>query len=135
MTEHTVELKVNWGDTDMAGIIYYPNYFNWFNIGSHTLFKVVGIPLKDLMFQDKIGLPILDVGCSFHKPLFFEDEIQVVTRVAEIKEKTFRMEHEVYRGNELTGKGHELRAWVQFDQNGKLKACTIPEDARIKLTG
>ncbi|WP_102262699.1 acyl-CoA thioesterase [Mesobacillus jeotgali] len=133
MTEHSVNLKVHWGDTDMAGIIYYPNYFNWFNIGSHTLFESIGIPLKELMFEDKIALPILDVGCSFHKPLYFGDEIKVVTKVTEVREKVFRMEHEVYKGNELTGKGHELRSWVQFSQEGNLKACTIPDDVRSKM--
>lgn len=133
MAEHSVQLKVNWGDTDMAGIIFYPNYFNWFDIGSHALFNAIGISPGDLMVHDKIGLPIIDVGCSFHKPLVYNDEIQVVTKVVEVREKVFRMEHEVYHEGELTGKGHELRGWVQFLENGKLKACTIPDDVRAKL--
>lgn len=134
MVKNTIHLKVNWGDTDMAGIIFYPNYFNWFDIGSHTLFNAVGLSPKDLMFKEKTGLPIIDVGCNYRLPLYYNDDIRVVTKVAEVKEKVFRMEHEVYRGEELTGKGHELRGWVKFDEDGKLKAYPISQHAREMLT-
>lgn len=133
MVENTVNLTVNWGDTDMAGIIFYPNYFKWFDIGSHHLFNKIGLQPKELMFEQNIGFPIIDVGCTFRKPLFYNDQIRVITRVAEVNEKTFRMEHEVYRGEELTGKGYELRGWVRFEE-GKTKAFPIPEEARMKLT-
>ncbi|RXT08025.1 thioesterase family protein [Ammoniphilus sp. CFH 90114] len=133
MVENTVNLNVYWGDTDMAGIIYYPNYFKWFDIGWFHLFKKLGIAPKELMEEQKIAFPIIDVGCTFRKPLYYNDEIRVVTRVAEVNEKTFKLVHEVYRGEELTGKGHELRGWVKFDE-GILKAYPIPDEVRRKLT-
>ncbi|MFY0544565.1 acyl-CoA thioesterase [Brevibacillus sp. H7] len=135
MLEHSMHAKVTWGDTDMAGIIYYPNYFNWFNNGSLEMFNAIGLPPRELMSQQKIGLPLLDVGCRFCKPLYFNDEIRVVTKLVEVNEKTFRLEHEVYRGDELTGKGHELRGWVHFDEAGNLKALPIPDEVRKILTG
>lgn len=135
MLEHTTFSKVTWGETDMAGIIYYPNYFNWFNNGSLEMFNRIGLSPRELMSQQKIGLPLLDVGCSFFKPLYFNDEIRVRSKLAEVNEKTFRLEHEVYRGNELTGKGHELRGWVHFDEAGNLRALPIPPKVREILTG
>lgn len=132
MAENRINLHVHWGDTDMAGIIFYPNYFKWFDIGSHYLFNKIGLNPRELIFEDKIAFPIIDASCSFRRPLYYNDEIEVLTKVAEINEKTFRMEHEVYRGGELTGKGHELRGYVKF-ADSKLKACPIPEDVVYKL--
>ncbi|WP_232698488.1 acyl-CoA thioesterase [Brevibacillus daliensis] len=134
MVQNTVQLKVNWGDTDMAGIIYYPNYFKWFDIGSLTLVNELGLSVINLMQEDKIGLPLLDAGCRFRKALLYNDEIRVVSRVTEVNEKTFRVEHEVYRNDEMTGNGHELRGWVQFDEFGNLKAVPIPDEVRKLLT-
>ncbi|WP_018130324.1 acyl-CoA thioesterase [Effusibacillus pohliae] len=133
MIQNTVNLTVNWGDTDMAGIIYYPNYFKWFDIGSLRLLNTIGLPPKELMLEQKISFPLIDAGCTCYKPLYFNDEIRVVTRIAEVNNKTFKMEHEVYRGDELTGKGYEVRGWVSFAEE-KIKAHPIPEDARKKLT-
>ena len=132
MRQNTIDLTVHWGDTDMAGIIYYPNYFHWFDIGSHRLFNKIGIRPKEMMFEEKIGLPIIDVGCTFYKPLYYNDEIRITSKITEVSEKTFRVEHEVYRGEELTGKGYELRGWVKFT-DGKLRAVPISEDARRKM--
>lgn len=53
--------------------------------------------------------------------------------VTEVNNKTFRLEHEIYRGDELAGKGFELRGWINFD-DGKTKALPIPDEARMKLT-
>jgi acyl-CoA thioester hydrolase len=134
MVQNTVRLKVNWGDTDMAGIIYYPNYFKWFDMGSLTLVNAAGISVKDLMREQKIGLPVLDVGCRFRRPLLYNDEIRVVSRITEVNEKTFRIEHEVFRDDELTGHGYEIRGWVHFDENGRLKSQVIPDEVRNLLT-
>lgn len=134
MVEHTIRLRVNWGETDMAGIIYYPNYFKWFDTGSLTLVNAAGISVKDLFHEQRIGLPLLDAGCRFRRPLLYNDEIRVVSRVTEVNEKTFRVEHEVYRGEELTGHGYEIRGWVHFDERGRLKSQVIPDEVRQLLT-
>ncbi|MEH7308076.1 acyl-CoA thioesterase [Neobacillus drentensis] len=116
-----------------AEIIYYPNYFKWFDIASYHLFHKIGLYPKELMLEEKIGFGSLDVGCTFKKPLLYGDQIRVRTMVTEVNNKTFRLEHEINRGDELAGKGFELRGWIKFDE-GKTKAYPIPDDARIKLT-
>ncbi|MGE5701896.1 MAG: acyl-CoA thioesterase [Clostridia bacterium] len=130
MVQNTVHTKVHWGDTDMAGIIYYPNYLKWFDMGTLTLVNEMGVSVIDLFHTEKIGLPLLDAGVTCRKPLLYNDAIRVVSRVTEVNNKTFRLEHEVYRGDELTGHGHEVRGWVQFDDKGNLKAVPIPDSVR-----
>ncbi|WP_096200515.1 acyl-CoA thioesterase [Bacillus sp. FJAT-45350] len=135
MVENTLTYRVTWGDTDMAGIVYYPNYFKWFDTGSQTLLQLIGLPPKDMMVNEKIAHPIIDTNGTFKLPLYYFDEIKIVTRIAEVNDKVFRMEHELYRGDDLTGKGYEIKGWVHFSKDGKLKAHTIPKYARDKLLG
>lgn len=130
MVQNTVHLKVHWGDTDMAGIIYYPTYMKWFDIGMLTLVNEMGVSVLDLFHNEKIGLPLLDAGVTCRKPLLYNDAVRVVSRVTEVNNKTFRLEHEVYRGEDLVANGHELRGWVQFDDKGNLKAVPIPDEVR-----
>lgn len=39
MRSNELEVLVNWGDTDKAGIVYYPNFFKWFDIAGHQFFR------------------------------------------------------------------------------------------------
>lgn len=133
MAQNTEKLIVNWGDTDMAGIVYYPNYFRWFDISTLRLLQKVGLPPRELMTHQKMSFPLIDSGCTCFKPLYFNDEIRVETKIIEVNNKTFKLEHEVYRGDELTGKGYEVRGWVTFSEE-KIKSVPIPDDVRRKLT-
>lgn len=126
MRRNEFQLRVNWGDTDKAGIVYYPNYFKWFDIAGHQFFRSVGLSISGLFAKEQVILPLLDVRCTFENPLYYDDIITVKTGVAEINRKTIKLEHQIYRGDIRTGHGYELRGWVK-EVDGKLSAVPIPE--------
>lgn len=133
MKSNTIELKVNWGDTDAAGIVFYPNYFRWFDIATHEYFCSIGLPIKELSKQN-IVTPILTASNDFKKPLYYDDAIKVTSTITEVKTKTFRIEHQVQRGEEVTGTGFEWRAWVLND-SGHLGAVPIPKEILALFNG
>lgn len=122
-----IEIFVNWGDTDKAGIVYYPNYFKWFDIAGHQFFRSCNLAPSKLEEERQIILPLLDVRCTFEKPLLYEDVITVRTIVEEINNKTIKLRHEVYNGKQRTGHGYELRGWVK-QIGSEIKAVSIPKD-------
>ncbi|MEW9669902.1 acyl-CoA thioesterase [Ammoniphilus sp. 3BR4] len=129
MRRNEFQLIVNFGDTDKAGIVFYPNYFKWFDIASHQLFRRIGLPMSELESKQNIILPILDVRGSFENPLYYDDIITIKTMVAEIHRKTIRFEHEVFRGDVRTGYGYEVRGWVKRTEDG-ISAVPIPDDVK-----
>lgn len=129
MRRNEFQLRVNWGDTDKAGIVYYPNYFKWFDIAGHQFFRSIGLPPAELAEKRQIILPMLDVRCTFEHPLYYDDIITIKTAVAEINNKTIKLSHEVYRGDTRTGYGYELRGWVK-ETEGRIAAVPIPEDVQ-----
>jgi len=129
MGKHSLLIKVNWGDTDAAGIVFFPNYYKWMDTAGHEFFGSIGYPSSKLYTEEKIGLPLLETHCEFKSPAYFEDEIELVTRVQEVGNKVIRLSHEFYRGETLLAKGYVVRAWTNFAMD-PIKAVPIPEHIR-----
>lgn len=138
MAKNIIEFSVEWGESDTAGIVFYPNYFRWFDRATHTLLKSIGLPVTELQEKYNFAQPIIDTGCRFFSPLRYDDDVRIESVVVEVRERTFRIEHKVYKGETLVGNGFEARAWIRTDQigeDGKLKAVAIPPGIVEKLKG
>lgn len=132
MRRNEFQIRVNFGDTDAAGIVYYPNYFKWFDIAGHQFFRSIGLPPSKLATEQNIILPLLDVSCTFEAPLYYDEIITVKTVVSEINHKTIKLHHEIFRENIRTSYGYEVRGWVK-NENGNIRAVPIPEDIKSIL--
>ncbi len=125
------EFQVRWGDTDAAGIVFYPNFYKWMDEATHEYHNAIGFPSSKLFADQQIGAPILEANCLFKKPLFFEDKVVVNSFVEELHNKVFKIKHAFVKGGEVVAEGYELRAWTSFKE--KPKAQTIPSEIREKM--
>ena len=133
-----MRIPVRWSDVDPAGIAYYPRFFAWYDLGSETLFESIGLPWPILFHaNDIMGVPILESGSRFSSPVRHGDVMTLRSRVAWVKSKTFRMEHEMTRDGTLCASGFEVRAWVgrPKGRGEALRTKPIPADVVRKLTG
>lgn len=131
-------VSVEFGETDPAAIVFYPNFFRWFDASAWRLFAKAGLTFD--VFQQEFGLigaPIVDVQSTFIKPLRFEDTIEITSYVCSWTRKTFKMVHEVRRDGELCAKGVEIRVCAQRleDGSGGIRAIPVPEEIRRRLSG
>lgn len=126
---HVYKFKVYFGDTDPAGIVFYPNFYRWMDEATHEFFGAKYMPSTKLLNEEKIGYPVLEANCQFRTPLYFEDEVEVHTKVIELKEKIFKLEHVFKRGETLIAEGYTLRAWAST-KGETIKAVPIPEEVR-----
>lgn len=132
MNSNTIQYHVQWGDTDAAGIVFYPNYFRWFDHAALEFLRSIGWPLETLRAQFQVLAPILEAGCRFQHPLRYRDLLTIETIAIEVRTHTFRLEHRVSRGDVMTGLGYEVRglARIPGDESGKLELVPIPEEVR-----
>ncbi|UPT59227.1 acyl-CoA thioesterase [Geobacillus thermoleovorans] len=124
--------RVHWGDTDAAGIVFYPNFYKWMDEATHHFFASLGRSTWKLFQEERIGMPIVEAKCEFHTPLFFEDQVCVKSAVAELREKSFRIHHQFFRGDQLVAEGYEVRVWTTF-AGDRPKAVPIPAELREKM--
>ncbi|WP_227935148.1 acyl-CoA thioesterase [Alkalihalobacillus deserti] len=132
MLEINYDFKVEWGDTDAAGIVYSPNYYKWMDQATHHVFASIGYPLSRLISDEKIGIPMIESTCHFKKPLYFEEEVTIISTVLELHDKVFKIKHGFFRGAEEIAHGFELRALASF-AGEKPKAISIPDPIRVAL--
>lgn len=124
--------RVRWGETDAAGIVYYPNFYKWMDEASHHFFHEIGYSFAQLFSEEKVGMPLLEATCKFSSPLMYEDEVCVRSSIISLKDKVFTIEHVFCRADVVVANGWETRAWAHFF-NGKPKAVSIPGEIRQAL--
>ena len=138
MVSHALSVKVRWSEADPAGIVFYPRFFEWFDLGTEALFESLGLPWPEMFPAERIvGVPIVESGARFASPVRYGDEARIQTTVTEVREKTFRVEHEVSVGGRRCATGFEVRAWVARPEGpgGVLGAKPIPAAIAARLKG
>jgi 4-hydroxybenzoyl-CoA thioesterase len=129
-------IRVDWGDCDPAGIVFYPNYFRWLDANTTALFETAGLSMPALYrAHGLVGFPILDVGAKFLGSSRFGDELEAESSVGEWTEKTLKIEHRFRRAGTLLVEGFELRicAVPHPDDPHRIKAASIPAIVRERL--
>ncbi len=138
MVSNALSVKVRWSEADPAGIVFYPRFFEWFDLGTEALFESLGLPWPELFPASQIvGVPIVESGARFASPVRYGDEVRIQTTVSEVREKTFRVEHEVSVAGRPCATGFEVRAWVARPESpgGALAVKPIPAGVVARLRG
>jgi len=105
------QVHVRYAETDMMGVVYHGNYLAWFEVGRTQLLKEQGIVYRDLEAQGYL-LPVIEVGAKYLRPALYDDEITVVTTLAERPLLRIRLDYEVKRGDELLVTGFTVHSFI-----------------------
>ena len=127
--------RVRFGETDAAGIVFYPTYFIWFDTGTQGLLRIGEAPGRDARGAPYFPLPLVECGATFLAPLQFDEEIEIVSTVAALGESSLRVEHEVRTlAGKTCARGFEQRVFVTLAAGRPAKA-PIPAELRAQLEG
>ena len=121
------EVRVRYAETDAQGIVYYSNYFVWFEVGRVDYFRELGLSYADLE-REGLGFLIAEASCRYHAPARFDELLMVRTWVEEVKSRSFVLAYKVV--NKGTGKLLATGRTVQVFVNQEGKPIAIPP--RIK---
>jgi 4-hydroxybenzoyl-CoA thioesterase len=135
---HAMTIPVRWGDVDLAGIAFYPRFYEWYDLGCEALFDSLGLGWPQTFPKyGIIGVPILESGSTFSSPARYGDVLTIRSAVAWVKTTTFRMEHAISVGERLCATGFEVRAWVGRPERpgAPLSTKPIPDEVVRKLKG
>lgn len=125
------QTRAEWADCDPLGQTFYPNYFRWFDIGTHTLLDAAGHPYDVVIERYGLaGLPLVDAQASFRGRCRWTDDLEVESFVSRFGGKSFTVTHNIWNGGELAVEGKEVRIWGMFDPDDytKLMGGEIPDD-------
>jgi acyl-CoA thioester hydrolase len=111
-------VRVRYAETDAQGVVYYANYFVWFEVGRITYLRAAGFDYAQ-MEREGFGFVIAEAYCRYLAPAHFNEELMVRTWIAEIKQRSFAFAYEVV--NQATGQllATGQTAQVVIDYQGK----------------
>jgi acyl-CoA thioester hydrolase len=130
--EHTVKLRARFAETDAMQVVYYGEYFVWFEVGRTELFRAIGIPYSVINRQKGFHTPVVQAHADYKASVRYDEEVEVRTLVTKVGTSSFRLDYEVRKlpGRQLLCTGHTVHVLIGSD--GKPKALT-PE-IRKKLS-
>jgi len=122
-------VRIEWGDCDPAGIVFYPRYFMMFDAcTTHLLERGTGLKKFQLLQAHKFaGFPMVDIRARFIVPLRFGDDVTIESSITKVGKSSFDVRHAILKGDTLAVEGQEVRAWVGRDpaDPAKIKAQPI----------
>jgi 4-hydroxybenzoyl-CoA thioesterase len=138
MLTNTRTLRIEWGDCDPAGIVFYPRYFAMFDTSTTYLMeRAAGMSKFDYLKHYKfVGHPIVETRAIFRVPTRFGDEVSIETSVAACGRSSIKIEHRLSKAGVLAVEGFETRVFVARDPDDpeKIKSQPIPSDIAARLT-
>lgn len=130
--EFKVVRRVEFSDTDMAGIMHYSNFFRFMETAEHGFFRSLGFSIAPRSIEPPVGWPRVHAECDFKLPLRFEDEVEVQLLVSEKRSKSLSYIFRFRKLNALpiveVARGSLTVVCVTHYAGGKMTACSIPKD-------
>jgi YbgC/YbaW family acyl-CoA thioester hydrolase len=132
-TEFHYHRRVQFAETDMAGIVHFSTYFRYMEEAEHALWRAAGLSIAPQ--EATIGWPRVAAAFDYKNPLRFEDEFCVAVRIGAVTSRTIQYSFTLRRGSTVIGHGRLIAACVTKRPDGKIEAVALPEGLVERLTG
>jgi 4-hydroxybenzoyl-CoA thioesterase len=124
------EVRIEWGDCDPAGIVFYPRYFAMFDSSAGALIeRALGMRKYEAQRTfDFAGFPIVSTRAKFLIANRYGDDLVIETEVGEVRRSSFDIVHRLLKNGELSVDASETRVWVGpfAAPRGEFRAQPIP---------
>ena len=117
-----ITIRVRYAETDRMGLLHHANYFVYFEMGRTELLRQRGMTYREMEDAGHC-LVIVDIGCKFKRPAYYDDLLTLRTTVERVTHVKIVHQYELFRDGELLAEGHSTLACV--DREGKPQA--LPE--------
>jgi len=121
MDEHRHQIRVRYVETDAQGVAHHSAYVAWLEEARIEMLRAAGQSYRDLEAAGVL-MPVTDLSLRYRRPLRFDDEIELVTRVA--VDGRFRLRFS-------TG----MRCAEQLVAEGEVTVAAVDHDGRPQRLG
>jgi YbgC/YbaW family acyl-CoA thioester hydrolase len=131
--EFKLTRRIEFAETDMAGIVHFANFFRMMEVTEHAFFRSLGFSIHGHENGTTTGWPRVSATCDFRAPLRFEEEVEIHLVVAEVRTRSIRYAF-IFRkavGGTEVARGSVTAVYTTVDKSaGKLAAAPIPDAIR-----
>ncbi len=95
MSESRVAIRPRYGEVDRMGVVYHANYLLYFDIGRTDYLRQRGIPYAEVEERGYL-LSVVDVGVKYKRSARYDEDLELVTRLARFTKATVLFEYELF---------------------------------------
>jgi len=139
--------RVEFADTDVAGIMHFSNFFRFMEVTEHAFYRSLGFSVHPFRRtgepgpEPAVGWPRVHASADFRQPLHFEEEIEIELLVEEIRSKTIGYFFRFWKHPDREPDRREIAAVGRFTvvavsmdpESGRMKAVAVPEEIRAVI--
>jgi acyl-CoA thioester hydrolase len=134
-TAFRVSRRVEFHDTDMAGIVHFSNFFRYMEFAEVEFLRAKGLSVAWLETNgERIGFPRVSAACDYRRPVRFEDVVEIAVKIARIGQKSVTYEFVFTCRGEEIAHGKITAAYCVKKADGTLAAIEIPAEMRERLS-
>jgi len=89
-------IRVRYAETDQMGVMYYANFFVWFEVARVELMRQMGFSYKQMEIEDDSFVVVARANCTYKQPARFDDVLRIRTRVSESRRRTIAFAYEIF---------------------------------------
>ena len=127
--EFSIRRRVEFSETDMAGIMHYSNFFRFMESAEAAFYRSLGFSV--VMKASGYGWPRVHAECDFERPLYFEDEVEICLLVEERRTRSVSYRFKILKteGEQtyVAARGNVVVVCVTRFADGKLASCPLPD--------
>jgi acyl-CoA thioester hydrolase len=146
MPASQTSIRVRYAETDQMGVVYYANFFVWFEVGRVELLRQLGFHYKQMEIDDDCHIPVVEANCRYKSPARYDDHLLLETSVLTLRRSVIKFGYRLLRPESdgvpptllaerkqtvLARIGRVYGAW-QAKQDGKAQA---PERKKHNASG
>jgi YbgC/YbaW family acyl-CoA thioester hydrolase len=125
--------RVEFCETDMAGIVHFSNYFRYMEFAEQAFLRARGLTVAWHENGRRVGFPRRAASCEFLKPVRFEDVLEITVAVAEVGNKSVTFSFEFSCGGDEVAKGQITAVCCREVSDGSMESISIPDEIRAKF--
>ena len=130
-SEYRFRRRVQFYETDAAGIVHFSWFFRYMEEAEHALWREAGLSIAPAGAE--IGWPRVAASFDFHSALRFEQEFDVWLRVAAVTKKTIRYTCVLTSDETRIATGELTIACVRKLANRQMTSVEIPPDIAARF--
>ena len=107
------KVRVIYGDPDQMGVVYYANYFRYFELSRSEYLRARGGNYTEIE-QGGFGLPVVTAHCDYKRPAKYDEVLVIDVHLAQLRRASMRFEYEVRRESDgaVLATGHTVHACI-----------------------
>jgi 4-hydroxybenzoyl-CoA thioesterase len=133
MAAFETQILVRFEHTDVAGIVFYPRYFEMISMAVEDWFQnELGIKYRKLHQVDQRGIPLAEIHCKFSKPSFLSDVLTFRLAVRRLGRSSITLHIDTFCGEELRMQADMTIVYAGMSDQGP-HSVPIPADLAEKI--